>query len=412
MKLGCVIHRFGPGIAGGSEGHCRAIAEQLAAARHDVTVLTTCAEDHVTWHNRYPAGESLLGPVRVHRFPVRRPRSLHRFAEISEVVSSGRASEAEQDQWFRENGPDAPSLVEFPGAHRHEYDWILFWAYRYAPTFFGLPTVRDRAILVPTAEEDPVIRLDVLGRFFTLPAGFLFLTPEEQALVERRADGPIAPSCVIGSGLEPRPSSSESPGAPAGVPEPFVLYLGRIDPNKGCETLLRHFITWSEQNGNRVPLVMAGPANMPLPDHGMVRPLGYVTDRQREALLSRAALLVVPSPFESLSMVLLEAWNHGLPALVNGRCSVLRGQALRANGALYYRNYAEFAQGLDYLLQHPDVSRSLGRQGRAYVDREYRWPRVIGAIETFLESLPRQMKASTASGTGGRADLQVRSGRA
>ena len=60
MKLACVVHRFGADIAGGSEGHCRLIAEHLAA-RHDVTVVTTTAHDHITWANHYPAGESTLG---------------------------------------------------------------------------------------------------------------------------------------------------------------------------------------------------------------------------------------------------------------------------------------------------------------------------------------------------------------
>ena len=55
MKLACVIHRYGADIAGGSEAHCRQIAERLSAA-HEVTVLTTCARDYVTWANAYPPG--------------------------------------------------------------------------------------------------------------------------------------------------------------------------------------------------------------------------------------------------------------------------------------------------------------------------------------------------------------------
>ena len=47
MKIACVVHRFGADVAGGSEGHCRGVTTQLAA-RHDVTVLTTCAKDHMT----------------------------------------------------------------------------------------------------------------------------------------------------------------------------------------------------------------------------------------------------------------------------------------------------------------------------------------------------------------------------
>jgi glycosyltransferase involved in cell wall biosynthesis len=83
-------------------------------------------------------------------------------------------------------------------------------------------------------------------------------------------------------------------------------------------------------------------------------------------------------------MVLLEAWNHRLPALVNGRCGVLKGQVLRADGGLYYRHANEFAAGLAYLLDHPVVAERLGEQGLAYVEREYRWPHVMRKVETLL----------------------------
>src|SRR5213079_2176648 len=97
MKLACVVHRFGADIAGGSEGHCRLIAEHLAA-QHEVTILTTCARDHITWKNHYPAGESVVpakrdrgddgraGALRVLRFPVARERDMRRFMELSDLV--------------------------------------------------------------------------------------------------------------------------------------------------------------------------------------------------------------------------------------------------------------------------------------------------------------------------------------
>ena len=387
MKLACVIHRFGADIAGGSEGHCRGVAERLAE-HHDVTILTTCARNHITWQNEYPAGLSKVGGLPVRRFPVVRTRSMHQFAGISELVFSGAASEPEQERWFRENGPEAPGLLEFLERHGADYDWILFWSFRYYQTFFGLPIVADRAVLVPTAEDDPLIRrAGILRRFFTLPAGFVFLTPEEEALVAVRSPRPLTPSCVIGSGFDPARSGSAQLPAGLEISRPFVLYLGRIDPNKGCETLLRHFVKHQTTAKRSVPLVMAGPANMPIPDHPSIRCLGYVDEAVREALLANASLLIVPSHYESLSIVLLEAWNHGVPALVNGRCSVLKGQAIRADGALYYKNFDEFARGLDYLLDHPDVARQLGQQGLAYVNSEYRWPDVIQKLEVFLRSL-------------------------
>jgi glycosyltransferase involved in cell wall biosynthesis len=389
VKLACVVHRYGAEIAGGSEGHCRAIAERLAAL-HDVTVLTTCASDHVTWENVYPAGASRIGPVGVVRFAVARPRSMHRFADISELVFGGRASEAEQEQWFRENGPEAPGLLEHLERHGREFDRILFWSFRYYQTFFGLPLVEDRAVLLPTAEEDAAIRLGVVRRFFARPAGFVFLTPEEEALVSRWAAGPLAPACTIGTGLEPATAGAASGAAElaaAGIAPPYVLYLGRVDPNKGCETLLRYFVRRHEETGSDVPLVLAGPSNMPVPRHPAVTALGFVAEPVREALLRHAAALVVPSPYESLSLVLLEAWNHAVPALVNGRCGVLRGQALRSNGALYYGSYDEFARGLGALLDQPDLARQMGRQGLAYVDAMYRWPRVMATLDAFLNGL-------------------------
>src|SRR4051794_18826161 len=142
MKLACVVHRFGADIAGGSEGHCRLVAEHLAA-RHDVTILTTCAHDHITWRNHYPAGESRIeldsaargrldaGTLRVLRFPVVRERQMHRFLELNDLVAADRATPDEQEQWFRENGPDAPALLEHLRSHGGDFDRILFWSYRY-----------------------------------------------------------------------------------------------------------------------------------------------------------------------------------------------------------------------------------------------------------------------------------------
>jgi len=382
LKIACVVHRFGAAIAGGSEGHCRAVARRLAAA-HDVTVLTTCAADHVSWRNQFPAGESLDDGVRVRRFPVARERALDRYGEITERAFDASAAEALEEAWFRENGPDAPQLLEYLRQHGAEFDCVLLWAFRYASTYFGVnavPSGKARVVLVPTAENDPVIRFAATARLFTRPSGFVFLTPEERALVAAHCPAPLAPSCVIGTGLE-RVSTSRAES------EPFLLYLGRVDPNKGCETLLRHYMRWCEQSDARVPLVLAGPANMPIPEHPSIRFLGYVDDARRDALLASASVLVVPSPYESLSIVLLEAWNRGTPALVNGGCDVLRGQALRSDGALYYRTYDEFAHAAETLLRNPETRRQLGQNGLAYVEREYRWPTVMGTLEKFLAAL-------------------------
>src|SRR5713101_5063514 len=111
MKLACVVQRYGAEVTGGSERHCRVIAERLAA-HHDVTILTSCARDYVTWRNVYPEGASRIGALNVLRFPVARQRHLGRLAEITEIVFTTRSSPEEQESWFVENGPEVPALVD------------------------------------------------------------------------------------------------------------------------------------------------------------------------------------------------------------------------------------------------------------------------------------------------------------
>ncbi|CAN5555472.1 glycosyltransferase family 4 protein [soil metagenome] len=396
MKLACVIHRYGADIAGGSEAHCRQLAERLAAAGHEVAVFTSCAKDYVTWANAYPAGTSMLNGVTIRRFPVRRTRRIKVFADLSDEVFDARSSPDRQEAWFGENGPHTPALLEHLRLHGREFDLVLFWSYRYAPTFFGLPLVADRAVLLPTAENDPAIGLDVLEEFFRKPAGFLFLTPEEEALVTLRAGEALDPSAVIGAGLAPAPPRGDRARLDAlDVPPQFVLYLGRVDRNKGCHTMFEYFAEHLADGGADTTLVLAGPAKLTIPSHPRIMPLGLVDDGTRDALLAHAVALIVPSPYESLSMSLLEGWNHGTPALVNAFCAVLQGQARRANGGVWYRSAREFSAGLTWLLTEPKGSRALGAQGRAYVSREYRWPVVMQRVEALLEEVLRRRSSLT-----------------
>ncbi len=205
----------------------------------------------------------------------------------------------------------------------------------------------------------------------------------------------LPPSVVAGIGLEPASSARPSRNSlnDLRIPPSYLLYLGRVDRNKGCDALLENFQEYAATRKD-VTLVLAGPAKMQVPDHPQIRALGYVSDEVRAALLAHASALVVPSWYESLSIVLLEAWNHAVPALVNGRCKVLAGQVTRANGGLYYMFPAEFDEAADYLLSRQAERETLGRQGLAYVEREYRWPTVLGRIERLLETVSNGVKRS------------------
>jgi glycosyltransferase involved in cell wall biosynthesis len=380
VRLAFVIQRYGTEVAGGAELHCRWLAERLAR-RHEVEVFTTRAVDYLEWRNVYPRGTALVNGIPVHRFSVRR-RNARRFASLCNVVFREPHTEEEEEAWVRANGPCSPSLVRSVEEARERFDLFVFYSYRYYHSFRGLPPVRERAVLVPTAEEDAAIRLEVFKRFLRLPRGIVYLTPEERDLVEDVSGNRGLPAVVIGSGLN---LAEADPGldfrARHGLSRPFLLYMGRVDKNKGCLTLFAYFLRFLEETGLDVDLVLAGTAVIPIPEHPRIRPVGFIREAEKVAALRQCRLLVMPSPYESLSLVALEAWKLGVPVLANARCRVLQGQCLRTNGGLYYQGYAEFAEALRLLLERPELGTRLGAQGRRYVEDEYGWERIESKLE-------------------------------
>jgi glycosyltransferase involved in cell wall biosynthesis len=96
----------------------------------------------------------------------------------------------------------------------------------------------------------------------------------------------------------------------------------------------------------------------------------------------------MPSPYESLSIAVLEAWAQGRPVLVNGRSETLVGQCRRAGGGLWYVNADEFAVALELL--DPPARALLGERGREYVARRYTWERVEAVYESVVDQLAQR----------------------
>jgi glycosyltransferase involved in cell wall biosynthesis len=384
LKLAFVIQRYGLEVNGGAELHCRWLAERLAL-RHQVEVFATRALDYLEWKNHYPKGTEVVNGIPVHRSSVKRTRNARVFASLSNICFHETHTRDEEIAWVRENGPYSPELVQAVAAARARFDRIFFYCYRYYQSFHGVPAVPERAILVPTAEEDPAIHLEVMKPLFRAPRGLVYLTPEEQALVEDASGNSSVPSIVIGSGINlPDADPALDFRKKHGLERPFVLYVGRVDRNKGALTLFAYFKKFLEEEDADVDLVLAGKAVVEVPQHPRIRHVGFISEEEKVAALRQCRLLVMPSPYESLSVIVLEAWKLGVPVIANARCKVLAGQCLRSNGGLFYHGYAEFAETLRLLLRDDALAASLGRQGQAYVDREYAWETIDEKLEDIL----------------------------
>jgi glycosyltransferase involved in cell wall biosynthesis len=374
VKLAVVVQRYGADINGGAELHARYVAERLAKYA-EVEVVTTCARDYVTWRNELPPGVERINGIAVRRFPVARERHPQEFGRRSHDVFDEPHSLADELAWLDSEGPTSPALLNYLVRSGHAFDHVLLFSYRYYHAWHAARRLAARAVLVPTAERDPAIGLSIFGPLFRGVRGIMYNSHEERAMIHAATRNEHVPGVVVGIG-------SEVPGRtePARfrrrhrISRPFAIYIGRIDANKGCAELFDYFQRYSMTFPRGLDLVLIGNAIIPVPQHHRIHHLGYLSDEDKFDALAAADLLIMPSYFESLSMVALEAWALGRPVLANGRCDVLKGQCIRSNAGLYYESYEEFAETLYSLESNGPLHARLGRNGRDYFTRHYAWP--------------------------------------
>ena len=378
-RVAFVVPRCGEDVIGGAERMCWELAHRLLE-HLDVEIVTTCASDYRTWSNTYRAGPGTIGDVPVWRFRVARERSARSFDRTSRALRYRIHPSARRlDRWMREQGPDAPQLTAF--LRDAAYDVVVFLPYLYATTYFALPEVARRAVLIPLAHDEWTIDLPMWDTFFALPSAIVTSSQGERAFLQKRFRTIDFDDPPVGIGIEP--PADIDPHAFArrmNIDEPYLVYVGRIDPAKGIEALVATFLSGAAETRT---LVLVGPQTMPLPDHPKIRITGVLDERSKFEALAGARMLVQPSIYESLSIVLLEAWSVGTPVLVNAESPVLVDQCRRARGGVWYRNDRDFR-----LLAQTDLlgdGVALGEQGREYVRAEHSWSNVITALRAVIE---------------------------
>ena len=423
MKIAFVIQRYGSEILGGSEYHCRLIAERLAE-RHDVEVLTTCARDYITWNNDYPEGTDRIRGVTVRRFANAHARDIDAFNRYSDWIFNHSHTRDDELQWLEQQGPWCPALVEYLERHQRTYDTLIFFTYLYAPTVLGLSVAPEKSILVPTAHDEPAIHLGIYREMFALPAAVAYNTEVERRFLTGEFPIRAVAEETVGCGVdlpqqshernlhapeEPAPAAEGDAPPPAEaargrwpaqsrgaafrgrhkIHSPFALYGGRIEKGKGCEELVEYFSTYHNGGGD-LTLALMGVKLMPLPEEPYIRFAGLLSERERLQALEAATVVIVPSPFESLSLLALEAFAVGTPVLANARSEVLVDHCLLSNAGLFYADRDEFVECLTLLAMDDRLRAQMGHNGRAYVREHYRWDLIMGKYEKMMEAVRKK----------------------
>jgi len=374
VKLAVVVQRYGADINGGAELHARYVAERLAQ-HAQVEVLTTCARDYVTWRDDYAPGIEQVNGVPVRRFRVDHGRDTALFARWSERVFSHPHSYLDELKWLDAEGPKSSSLLAHLSSPHADYDYVIFFSYRYYHAYHGVKAVPSRAILVPTAERDDAIGLGISPRIFRGVRALMYNSPEERRLIQAVSQNQEVPAVVVGVGSEiPERPRADRFRQKYGITSRFALYVGRIDQNKGCNELFSFFLNGLPALPRGLRLVLIGKEMLPIPEHPRIHHLGFLDDQDKFDALAAADLLLMPSYYESLSMVALEAWALGKPVLANGKCEVLRGQCIRSKAGLYYETQAEFVEALRAIAESRRLHDAFAMNGRQFFQQHYAWP--------------------------------------
>jgi glycosyltransferase involved in cell wall biosynthesis len=384
------VQRYGLEINGGAEYHARLIAEKLA--KHvDIEVFTSTALDYISWEHHYSKKKESINQIPVHRFKVKKQRDPKKFGEIQNLIFFSEHSLNDEIRWLEEEGPFVPDLLEELERRESEFDYFIFFSYRYYHSYHGLMKFPHKSILVPTAEHDEVLYLRLFKELFLKPAAIIYNSAEEKANINKISDNHDVLSDVVGVGSEiPENLSPGEFRKNFKIEDDFFLYIGRIDENKGFPMLFNYFIRFLEEESKDVNLVLIGKAWIDITAHPNIKHLGFLSDQDKFNALKASKCLIIPSQFESLSMVTLEAWALSKPVIANGNTDVLKGQCKRSNAGLWFKNYEEFKEVILLLLSKQKMFEEMGKNGREFFNKHYSWDVIEKKYLNILQKLEKR----------------------
>lgn len=392
-KIAIVVQRCHERLAGGIEMHAWQYA-QLLSANYGVEILTSTAMDYMHWDNDLQAGTEEREGIIIRRFRVERGRTpyfhaLHRnmLDAFEQNASSPPAKrycwpEALEEEFIRAQGPNCPDLLSYLADHGDAYAAVLFMPYLYPPTLDGIRAMPHRRWgLVPALHDEPPAYLKTFARMARSAPRILWNTPAERKLASRIWNVDAGNITAMTVRTEAATAAKED--------RPYLLYCGRIDVSKGCVLLLDGFDAYKAAHPESdLQLVLTGNDVLGVGRRKDVRYLGFVEEHRKFELMAGALAFVQPSPYESLSIVLLEAMAQGAPVIVNGRCEVLVDHVDASGSGQVFRSLDELITAIGNVVgMGSEERRQSGLKARDYVLANYSREQIAARLNAEVEAL-------------------------
>ncbi len=386
--VGLVIPWYSDTMGGGAETACRILAKEFQRAGAAVEVLATRVGGFRSdWGvNHFPEGMSDEGGVAVRRFAVGKA-SRRKFDAINARLMAGEGVSEEEERVFLREMLPCPALTEYIAANRGRYHFV-FLPYLFATTYYGALACEGEAIHIPCLHDEAYARMRCVKEMMGRARGAFFLSGPEQALARRLYPGLRdlgAPGLPMEAGWG---GDGERFRAKYGY-ERFLLYVGRTDAGKGAELLAGHFERYVAETKQDLHLLFLGVERAPgeTGAAGRIHAMGFLSEQDKRDALAGAVALCVPSVMESFSIVLMESWLAGRPAIVNEACAVTAEFCRQSRGGLWFEDYADFRGVVDYLLSHPREAAAMGRAGGEFVRERFAPEKVARGYLVVLAGL-------------------------
>lgn len=385
-KIGFVIPWFAEKIPGGAEMELRGLTEHLHKANIEVEILTTCVKEFsADWNvDYYKVGTEIINGILVRRFKVKK-RNADAFHKINaKLMNSEKVSLEEEDVFLREM-VNSVDLYEYMYKYKDDYSLFVFIPYMFGTTYYGCQVCPEKSVLIPCLHNESYAYMQRFKEVYSKIGGMIFHAKPEEDLAKRILNIKNVKVSTLGEGVNTKLSYNANRFIDKyKITEPFILYAGRKDKGKNVDTLIKYFIEYKTRYSNGLKLVLIGGGNLELSEHikNDIYDLGFLPLQDKYDAYSAATVLCQPSKNESFSLVIMESWLCGRPVLVNGECEVTKHFTTISNGGLYFNNYFEFQECINYFVNNYKVAKVMGENGCGFVESNFSWDVIV---ERYLE---------------------------
>jgi len=373
-----VVPWFG-GQMGGAETAIGNYAKNLSCNGFDVEILTTCCKSPFSswWEDSLPPSETMWNEIPIKRFRVNKSNKDKYLEASAKQISGNPLTEDEMENFFT-YGINSDEMIGYIASICNARN-VVVAPYFQALSYSVLMKNPGKISFIPCLHNEPQFYWTQTKRMLEQAKHIIFLSAAEKAMAIKHYGLTIGrkliESPVVGVGVEIENDSSANHLYQ--LPDKYFVYVGKKDVNKGVGKL----IDWYASFDTAIPLVFVGGGdNGLIPKSDKFIDFGFVDEEQKHAIIKNSSALINLSDNESFSIVIMEAWLHGVPIIVSADCDVTRQHCVESGGGFWVNENKTFIEKLQCILNNNEKSIDMGNRGRNYVQQNYNWHKVMASF--------------------------------